>query len=123
MKKIFNLFCLSVFLRIARIPKIAKIMVITMVAVTTFQACADIRSFAFFIDLSVCNNPVFRSALPGMGTADDPFVLCRLAHLRLIGDTVTNPDYTLAANYVMGKDIDLKKRPLYPHNGRIHRYV
>ena len=47
------------------------------------------------------------SILPGMGTNEDPFILCFPSHLALIGHTSANEKYTLSATYVMGKDIDL----------------
>ena len=60
------------------------------------------------IDIPVCDDPAtIDKALPGAGTTDDPFVLCRPAHLRLIGNTATNPNYTLDKHYILGKDIAL----------------
>ena len=84
-----------------------------MIAAGAFQACADLRSAAFFPkkesaeeDLPVCDDPAtIDAALPGAGTADDPFIMPP-AHLRLIGDTAA-PRYALDKHYILGKDIDL----------------
>ena len=57
------------------------------------------------------------SVLSGTGVVNDPFVLCSPAHLSLIGDTGTNATYTLSANYVMGRDIDLNNEPFTPIAG------
>ena len=60
------------------------------------------------IDIPVCDDPAtIDKALPGAGTTGDPFVLCRPAHLRLIGNTATDPNYTLDKHYILGKDIAL----------------
>ena len=54
----------------------------------------------------VCDDPAATTdkALLGAGTADDPFVLCRPAHVSLLGTTST---YALDKHYILGKDIDL----------------
>ena len=57
------------------------------------------------------------SALLGMGTVDDPFLLCSPTHLSLIGDTVTNTAYTLSASYAMGQDINLNNVSFTPIAG------
>ena len=68
--------------------------------------------------LPVCDDPAtIDAALPGTGTTGDPFVLCRPAHLRLIGDTVTDSDYTLEASYILGKDIALPDNGSSPIGG------
>ena len=65
---------------------------------------------------AVCSDPATTGdALPGMGTVDDPFVLCSPVHLNLIGGT--NTDYTLSASYVMGQDIDLNSESFTPIAG------
>ena len=62
---------------------------------------------------AVCNDPeTTDSALPGLGTAEEPFVLCSPAHLSLIGTA-----YTLSASYVMGQDIDLNNASFTPLTG------
>ena len=67
---------------------------------------------------AVCSDPATTGdALPGMGTVDDPFVLCSSAHLSLIGDTSTDAAYTLSASYVMGQDIDLNNVSFTPIAG------
>ena len=67
---------------------------------------------------AVCSDPATTGdALPGMGTVDDPFVLCSPVHLNLIGDTETHAAYTLSASYVMGQDIDLNNESFTPIAG------
>ena len=64
-------------------------------------------------DTPVCDDPaVTDTALPGAGTTDDPFVLCRPAHMSLIG---TTPTYALDKHYILGKDIDLAGSGQEPH--------
>ena len=97
-------------LRALSFLRIAKIAAIAAAAMTAFQACADVRSAAFSKkksaepistkpvedpvgtkpveeeDLPICDEPGGYRYRPtrGKGTTDDPFVLCRPAHLRLI---------------------------------------
>ena len=67
---------------------------------------------------TVCSDPATTdSALPGMGTVDNPFALCSPAHLSLIGDTGTDEAYTLSASYVMGQDINLNNVSFTPIAG------
>ena len=67
---------------------------------------------------AVCNDPeTTDSALPGLGTAEEPFVLCSPAHLNFIGGIGTNAAYTLSASYVMGQDIDLNNASFTPLTG------
>ena len=69
-------------------------------------------------DLTSCSDPgTTGDALPGLGTAASPFVLCLPAHLELIGDTVTNSSYTMTAHYVMGKNIDFNNNAFIPISG------
>ena len=66
---------------------------------------------------AACNDPeATDSALHGLGTAEEPFVLCSPAHLSLIG-TGTSAAYTLSASYVMGQDIDLNNASFTPLTG------
>ena len=67
---------------------------------------------------TVCSDPATTdTALPGLGTVGEPFVLCSPAHLSLIGDTNTNAAYTLLAHYVMGQNIDLNNVSFTPIAG------
>ena len=70
------------------------------------------------IDLAACSDPdTTDDALPGVGTEEDPFVLCSHAHLGLIGDTDTHADYSLSAHYAIGQDIDLNNEVFAPIEG------
>ncbi len=63
-------------------------------------------------DLEICNDPnTMDSELPGLGTANDPFVLCSPAHLALLGHFMYSSS---SFNYVMGQNIDLKNQDASP---------
>ena len=63
-------------------------------------------------DLEICNDPnTMDSELPGLGTTDDPFVLCLPAHLALLGHFMYSSS---SFNYVMGQNIDLKNQDVSP---------
>ena len=125
-KKYVNLFCFSFSARTART---AVTVMIAMIAAGAFQACADVRSSAFFTkkesdkpkpaeeekDLPICDDPATKNeALPGAGTTGEPFVLCRPAHMSLIGTTST---YALDKHYILGKNIALPDNESSPIGG------
>ena len=75
-------------------------------------SCADIR---YDLAVKVISDPCgfykgtynSNEEFLGEGSKNKPYYICEPEQLRLIGNTATKPDYSLAKHYALGRDIRL----------------